>query len=154
MRSCVRSQPLGEIVGSLHPWLRSRIFGILICAVKGGGWEAVLTYVPRTLPPPSDLQLAPAAVTNPVDTHHALDLPTVGSEAALREQLRELAGISELGTLQVEKISGLDIAPGSPGNLSAGPHLSQPAWRVKTHAGLLRQRRTWLSRIGRPDFRR
>src|SRR5512134_3395095 len=140
MRDRARSRPLEDIFGSLHPWLRSRICSILICPVKGGGWEAILTYVPKTLPPPPDLQLAPAAATDLIDTHHALDLPRVGIEAALREQLRELAGMGELGTLQVEKIPGVDI--------------SQPAWRVKTHAGLLHQRRTWLSRIGRPDFGR
>jgi hypothetical protein len=122
--------------------------------VKGCGWEAVLTYVPKTLPPPPDLQLAPGAATDLTDTHHALDLPRVGIEAALREQLRGLAGMGELGTLQVEKIPGVDVTPASPASLRAEPHLSEPAWRVKTHAGLLHQRRTWLSRIGRPDFGR
>ena len=154
MRDSARPRRLEEIVGSLHPWLRSRICNILICPVERGGWDAVFTYVPNTLPPPSDLQLATAAATDPMDTHHALDLPPVGIEAALREQLRALATIRELGTLQVEKIPGVDITPGSPGSLRADPHLSQPTWRVKTHAGLLHQRRTWLSRIGRPDFGR
>jgi hypothetical protein len=148
------SRPLGEIVGSLHPWLRSRICTILICPVKEGGWEAVLTYVPRTLPPPPELQIATAAATDPKDTHHALDLPAVGIEATLREQLRELAGIGELGTLQVEKIPSVDNTSDMPSGFRAEPHLSQSAWRVKTHAGLLHQRRTWLSRIGRPDFGR
>jgi hypothetical protein len=114
----------------------------------------VLTYVPRTLPPPPDLQITPAAATDPLDTHHALDLPPVGIEAALREQLRALAGIGELGTLQVEKVSGVEITPNSSGSRHADRLLSQPAWRVKTHAGLLHQRRTWLTRIGRPDFGR
>jgi hypothetical protein len=154
MRDRARSRPLEEIVGSLHPWLRSRICSILICPVKGGGWEAVLTYVPKTHPPPPDLQLAPAAATDLIDTHHALDLPRVGIEAALREQLRELAGMGELGTLQVEKIPGVNTTSVSPGTLRTEPHLSQPAWLVKTHAGLLHQRRMWLSRIGRPDFGR
>jgi len=154
MRYDTRSQRLQEIVADLHPWLRSRICSIMIRPVKGGGWEAVLTYVPRTLPPPSDLHIAAAAATDPLDTHHALDLPRGGIEPALREQLRELAGIGELGTLQVEKIPGADITSGVSGGLRADPHLSQAAWRVKTHAGLLHQRRNWLSRIGRPDFGR
>jgi hypothetical protein len=122
--------------------------------VKEGGWEAVLTYVPKTLPPPPDLQIATATAKEPMDTHHALDLPRVGIEAALREQLRGLAGIGELGTLQVEKIPGADHTSDSSSGLRADPHLSQSAWRVKTHAGLLHQRRTWLSRIGRPDLGR
>jgi hypothetical protein len=140
------SRRLPEIVAALHPWLRSRICTIRICPARKGGWEAVLTYVAKTLPPPPELHIATAEATEPTDTHHALSLPPVGFEAALREQVRELAGISELGTLQVEKIPSTAVG--------ADLHPSQPAWQVKTHAGLLHQRRTWLSRIGRPDFGR
>ena len=149
-----RSRPLQEIVAALHPWLRSRICSIRICPVQGGRWEAVVTYVANTLPPPPDLQMASAEATQPIDTHHALALPPDDIEVALRRQVRELAGIDELGTLSVVKIPYTTIAAGSPGGLRADPHLSQPAWQVKTHAGLLRQRRTWLSQIGRPDFGR
>lgn len=147
-----RSRRLPEIVAALHPWLRSRICSIGICPALGGRWEAVLTYVAKTLPPPPDLQIATAEATDPMDTHHALTLPPVGIETALREQVRELAGMSELGTLQVEKLPAATFAPPSPGSSPADPHLSQAAWLVKTHSGLLRQRRTWLSRIGRPDL--
>ena len=154
MSDGTRSRRLQEIVAALHPWLRSRICTIRICPVLGGRWEAVLTYVAKTLPPPPDLEIAAAEATQPMDTHHALALPPVDIEAALRRQVRELTGIDELGTLQVAKLACTAIAAGSPGGLRADPHLSQPAWQVKTHAGLLRQRRTWLSRIGRPDFGR
>jgi hypothetical protein len=149
-----RSRLLQEIVAALHPWLRSRICTIRICPVLGGRWEAVLTYVAKTLPPPPDLEIATAEATQPMDTHHALALPPADIEAALRRQVRELAGIVELGTLQILKVPCTTIAAGPPDGLRPDPHLSQPAWQVKTHAGLLRQRRTWLTRIGRPDFGR
>lgn len=149
-----RPRRLQEIVAALHPWLRSRICTIRICPVLGDRWEAVLTYVAKTLPPPPDLRIATAEATEPMDTHHALALPPDDIEPALRGQVRELTGIDELGTLQVVKVPCATTAAGSPGGLGADPHLSQAAWQVKTHAGLLRQRRTWLSRIGRPDFGR
>ena len=149
-----RLQRLPEIVAALHPWLRSRICTIGICPALGGRWEAVLTYVAGTLPPPPDLQIATTEATDPMDTHHALALPPVGIETALREQVLELAELGELGTLQIEKFPGTTFAPRSPGGPPADPHLSEAAWQVKTHAGLLRQRRTWLSRIGRPDLGR
>jgi hypothetical protein len=154
MSDGTRPRRLQKIVAGLHPWLRTRICSILIRPMQGGGWEGVLTYVPGTLPPPPDLRIATAAATDPADTHHALDLPRIGIETALREQLRELTEMGELGTLQVEKIPATDVTSGSPGATCDDPHLSQSAWRVKTHAGLLHQRRTWLSRIGRPDFGR
>jgi hypothetical protein len=137
---------LSEIVTGLHPWLRSRVCVILISSKAGGGWEAVLRYVARTLPPPPELQIAPAQAAEPSDTHHALALPSAGVEAALREQLRELADIRELGTLQVEKLPAV-ARP-------VDPQLPQPAWRITTHSGLQHQRRTWLSRIGRRDLGR
>jgi hypothetical protein len=137
---------LPDIVAGLHSWLRSRICVILITPRAGGGWEAVLMYVAKTLPPPPELHIAPAQAAEPSDTHHALALPPIGVEAALREQLRELADIRELGTLQVEKL------PAGAGPLD--PPLPQPAWRITTHSGLQHQRRTWLSRIGRRDLGR
>jgi hypothetical protein len=136
---------LGQIVARLHPWLQSRICAIRIARTAAHAWEAVLTYVPRTLPPPPDLQITHAEAAQPSDTHHPLALPSVGTEAALREQLRELADIAELGTLQVEKIRA------DSGEVGAQ---AEPAWRVTTHAGLVHQRRAWLSRIGRRDFGR
>jgi hypothetical protein len=154
MNHRTHTRRLQEIVAALHPWLRSRISTIGISPALGGRWEAVLTYVAKTLPPPPDLQIAAAEATEPMDTHHALALPPVGIETALREQVRELAEISELGTLQIEKFPATPLASRSPGGPAADPHLSQAAWQVKTHAGLLRQRRTWLSRIGRPDLGR
>lgn len=131
---------LPEIVSDLHPWLQSRISAIRIQPVPRGGWEAILTYVARTLPPPPDLAISPAQAVEPPETRHAVALPSVGTEAELRAQLRELAGIAELGTLQVER-----QAP-----VTAGAQV----WHVTTHAGLIHQRRAWLSRIGRPDLHR
>jgi hypothetical protein len=142
-----RPRRLQEIVAPLHPWLRSRICIIRVSPLPGGGWEAVLTYVPKTLPPPADLRMARAEASEPTETHHPLALPTVGIEAALREQLRELAEIPELGTLQVEKVPRAPTA-------APGLRAAEADWRVKTHAGLLHQRRTWLSRIGRRDLGR
>ncbi len=144
-----RPQRLHEIVGALHPWLRSRICSITVRPVKGG-WDAILTYVAKTLPPPPDLHLSPRAASDPMDTHHPLDLPALGVETVLCDQIRELAAIRDLGTVQVEKV----IAPAeSPaGEPPVDPHLSQPVWRLRTHAGLVHERRTWLSRIGRRDF--
>src|SRR5574341_888212 len=127
MHDGARSRRLQEIVVALHPWLRSRICTIRICPVPGGRWEAVVTYVANTLPPPPDLQMASAEATQPMDTHHALALPPADIEAALRRQVRELAGIDELGTLQIAKIPSATIAAGSPGGLRADPHLTQSA---------------------------
>ncbi len=141
---CVAHRPLRlpAIVAGLHPWLQSRICTIVIAPVGRGRWEATLTYVPRTLPPPPDLDIPAAEAAKPRDTRHALALPALGVEAALREQLRELADITELGTLHVEKIVAVLTAPAM-----------RDAWRITTHAGLQHQRRTWLSRIGRRDLR-
>lgn len=145
MYHAYRALRLPEIVAGLHPWLRSRIRAILVAPIAEQRWEAVLSYMPRTLPPPPDLHIAPAEAAEPNDSYHQLALPSVGTETALREQLRELADISELGTLQVEKIPA--------GSLLAGRAAAHGAWRVTTHAGLQHQRRTWLSRIGRRDLR-
>ena len=141
----IRPDRLPAIVGGLHPWLRSRICTIVIAPVGGGGWDATLTYVARTLPPPPDLQMEVAQAAEPRDTHHALALPAVGVEVALREQLRDLSEITELGTLQVEQL---------PGDRSSADGSGAPGWRITTHAGLMHQRRTWLIRIGRRDLRR
>jgi hypothetical protein len=135
---------LPEIVADLHPWLRTRIAAIRIARTPAQRWEAVLSYVPRTLPPPPEVGLAPAEASEPRDTHHALALPSAGTEAALRAQLRDLADIPELGTLQVEN---LRAAPD-------GPPAESSVWRIVTHAGLVHQRRAWLARIGRRDFDR
>mgnify|MGYP000868174887 CR=1 FL=1 len=126
---------LPEIVGGLHPWLQSRICTILVAPIAVDRWEAVLSYVAGTLAPPPDLPITPAEAAQPRESHHPLALPPLGSEAALREQLRDLAGsAAELGTLQIAKLPG-------------------GGWRVTTHAGLQHQRRTWLARIGRRDLR-
>jgi len=149
MHSCTyRTSPLRlqEIVAALHPWFRSRICTIVVAPSPGGEWDATLSYVARTLPPPPDLKLEAALAAEPRDTHHPLALPAAGIEAALREQLRELADIKELGTLQVTKLPAATPP--------AAPQTAPLAWRVTTHAGLLHQRRTWLTRIGRRDFGR
>ena len=139
----IRPIRLQEIVGALHPWLRSRICTIVIAPLARGGWAATLSYVAKTLPPPPDLQIDAAQATEPRDTHHALALPATGIQAALREQLRELAEVKEIGTLQVEQLPA-----GPPHAPAQGPL----AWRITTHAGLMHQRRSWLTRIGRRDL--
>lgn len=134
---------LHDIVGDLHPWWQSRLCTILIAPLAEGGWEAVLTYVAGTLPPPPEVLIAPAEAAQPADTRHALALPRTGIETALREQLRELTDLAELGTLRVEQVP----APALPGD----PAVRVPAWRITTHSGLVHQRRTWLARIGCRD---
>jgi hypothetical protein len=120
-------QRLVEIIRALEPRLRARIARIHVEPGAEGGWDARIRYlVPAALH-------AGASRGDPPDTRYWLDLPLEQAEPALREQVRDLEALAELGGIRMESLraGGARVSRGG----HAACSLAHPGWLLETHSG-------------------
>lgn len=140
---------LREVIRTLHPWYRSRLASISVWPAReadGGGWVAVLTYVPSADPVPPEAARLADLVTAP----YRLDLPLGNTGPALERELQALTGYADLGALALLQVHRPAAAPGA---VSRGKGSTLPGWLVITHASE-HERDAWLQAIHAPDDRR
>jgi hypothetical protein len=138
---------LVAILASLHPWLRARVSSITVWPRLDGGWDAQLSYLTHTSPPPSDCHIPHGNAEYPGDSHHALDLPLEQPQPTLMEQVRELEATGHVGRLHIRAFPEAAVLPATGGTPSCA--LPAPAgWLISTHADE-HERQAWLRRMGR-----
>jgi hypothetical protein len=132
-------QRLAEIVRALEPRLRARIARIHVEPSADGGWDARISYLL------ADMAHMDASGGGPPETRYWLDLPLEQAEPALREQVRDLQALAELGGIRVEHLGAACGAASSGGHAACS--LAHPGWLLEAHSGSPEERCDWLTRL-------
>ncbi len=143
-------QRLLDILRGLHPWLRDRVSAITITPLGDAGWDAAVSFLDCTTPPPPGLTWPAGDAARPGATHHPLALSARDPDADLFDQLREIETALPLGRLDHWPYHVATTLGG--GSLHGHPQ-SRIGRVVHTHTGR-REQRDWRRRVGQEEWSR